>query len=98
MVSLGRLTLARSIVQPQVPFCGGKAVATTIPVASSARWYLGEADGFFPGVKESAKQIPEVKFVSFPGLDHGQTSQRSDLVLPQVTEFLSEVSRTVAAD
>ena len=60
--------------------------------------YVGEADGFFPGVEESAKHIPDVKFVSFPGLDHGQTSQQSDMVLPLVTEFLSEVSRAVAAD
>jgi len=59
---------------------------------------VGEADGFFPGVEETAKHIPEVKFVSFPGLDHGQTSRGSEVVLPHVTEFLSEVSRAVAAD
>ena len=60
--------------------------------------YVGEADGNFPGVEESAKHIPQVKFVSFPGLDHRQISRRSDIVLPHVTEFLSEVSRAVAAD
>ena len=29
--------------------------------------------------------------VSLPGLDHGQASQRSDLVLPHVTQFLDGV-------
>jgi pimeloyl-ACP methyl ester carboxylesterase len=50
--------------------------------------YVGEADGFFPGAKVCAQHMPNATFVSFPGLDHGQTSRASHLVLPHVTEFL----------
>ena len=53
--------------------------------------YVGEADAFHPGVEEASKVIPGVTYASFPGLDHGQVSMRSDVVLPPVTEFLSSV-------
>ena len=51
--------------------------------------YAGEADGFYEGARERARHIPDATFVSFPGLDHGQTSQASNLVLPHLTEFLN---------
>lgn len=57
--------------------------------------YAGEADGFFDGASEAAKQIPGAKFASFPGLDHGQVSQGSDVVLPHVIEFLQHVAGRV---
>ena len=57
--------------------------------------YAGEADGFFDGASGAAKQIPGAKFVSFPGLDHGQVSQGSDVVLPHVIEFLQQVTEQV---
>ena len=57
--------------------------------------YAGEADGFFDGASEAAKHIPGAKFVSFPGLDHGQVSQGSDVVLPHVIEFLQYVTEQV---
>ena len=50
--------------------------------------YCGEADGFFPGAKECIKDLPNARFVSFPGLDHGQTSRAGNLVVPHVQEFL----------
>lgn len=53
--------------------------------------YVGEADFLYEGVKECVKHMPNATFVSFPGLDHGQTSRSSNLVLPHVTEFLSKV-------
>ena len=59
--------------------------------------YVGEDDSLFDGVKECVKHMPNVTFVSFPGLNHGQTSRRSDLVLPHVTEFLSKLKAGAAA-
>ena len=61
--------------------------------------YVGEADAFHPGVEEASKVIPGVTYASFPGLDHGQVSMRSDVALPPVTDFLSSVvQQTAVAD
>lgn len=57
--------------------------------------YVGEADGFYEGVNKAAQVIPGVTYVSFPGLNHGEVSQRSDVVLPQVTKFLLSLTRQV---
>ena len=59
--------------------------------------YCGEADGFFQGAKEASQIIPNARFASFPGLNHGQTSRAADAVLPHVTQFLKEVSQKVGA-
>ena len=53
--------------------------------------YVGEADAFYDGAKRCAQDIADATFVSFPGLDHGQTSQASSVVLPNLTEFLSRI-------
>jgi len=53
--------------------------------------YIGEADSYYPGAKEGVKRMPNARFVSFPGLNHAQTSQASHLVVPHVTQFLQEV-------
>jgi pimeloyl-ACP methyl ester carboxylesterase len=53
--------------------------------------YAGEADGAYPGVKECIKQMPNVTFVSFPGLNHVETLFHPDLVVPQVMKFLQAV-------
>ena len=59
----------------------------------------GEADGNYPGVKECVTYMPNVTFVSFPGLNHAETLFHSDLVLPHVTEFLKgAVLQAGAAD
>lgn len=50
--------------------------------------YVGDADGFHAGAKECIQHLPNATFVSFPGLDHGQTSRAGHLVVPHVTEFL----------
>ncbi len=60
--------------------------------------YVGEADFLYDGVKECVKHMPNATFVSFPGLDHGQTSRSSDKVLPHVTNFLSKLREVAAAD
>jgi len=53
--------------------------------------YIGEADSYYPGAQACVQHIPNARFVSFPGLDHSQTSQASQLVVPQVTQFLRQV-------
>ena len=53
--------------------------------------YVGEADSFYPGAQEGVKYMPNARFVSFPGLNHSQTSQASHLVVPHVTQFLHDV-------
>jgi len=53
--------------------------------------YIGEADGFYPGAREGVRVMPNARLISFPGLNHSQTSQASHLVVPHVTQFLHEV-------
>ena len=53
--------------------------------------YVGEADSYYSGAKEGLKYMSNARFVSFPGLNHAQTSQASHLVVPHVTQFLHEV-------
>ena len=54
--------------------------------------YAGDADGLHAGAEECAKHIPSATWISLPGLDHGEAMDRSDLVLPHLTGFLSSVS------
>ncbi len=53
--------------------------------------YVGEADAIFANVKQCAAQIPNVTFISLPGLNHAEAFSRSDLVLPGVHKFLTSV-------
>jgi pimeloyl-ACP methyl ester carboxylesterase len=53
--------------------------------------YVGEADSFYPGAREGVRSMANARFVSFPGLNHSQTSQASHLVVPHVTQFLHDV-------
>ena len=55
--------------------------------------YVGEQDPVYPAVKACRQQIPQVTFVSLPGLTHAQAFIRSDLVLPEVIKFLHAVPR-----
>jgi len=59
--------------------------------------FVGEADELYPyqKAKEVYKKLPNRTFVSFPDLNHVQTIDRSDLLLPHVTEFLTRVSKEV---
>jgi pimeloyl-ACP methyl ester carboxylesterase len=53
--------------------------------------YAGEADGAYALMQECRKMIPQVTFVSFPGLNHVETLFHSELVVPHVTRFLHAV-------
>jgi pimeloyl-ACP methyl ester carboxylesterase len=55
--------------------------------------YCGDADPRYSGAKRGASHLPQARFVSLPGLDHGQAGMRSDLVLPHIKEFLAGVSK-----
>jgi pimeloyl-ACP methyl ester carboxylesterase len=57
--------------------------------------YVGEQDQYYARVKEIATWLPEAvsTFVSLPGLDHWSGIYRSELVVPHVRKFLSEVGR-----
>jgi pimeloyl-ACP methyl ester carboxylesterase len=53
--------------------------------------YCGDADPRFSGARESVNHIPRAKFISLPGLDHVKTLMRTDLVIPHVTNFLTNI-------
>lgn len=57
--------------------------------------YVGESDGYYAGAVECVKHMPNVTFVSLPGLNHAQTMASGDLVLPHVTKFLKSISKSV---
>jgi pimeloyl-ACP methyl ester carboxylesterase len=52
--------------------------------------YVGEADPLYPLVERCASELPNGRFFSLPGLNHIQGAVRSDLMLPQVVEFLAK--------
>lgn len=52
--------------------------------------YAGEADPLCPLVKRCASELPDARFFSLASLNHIQVAVRSDLVLPQVVEFLAK--------
>ena len=53
--------------------------------------YCGDQDGLYPGTEECAKHMPNVTWVSLPGLDHGDVMERSDVLLPHVLDFLANI-------
>jgi pimeloyl-ACP methyl ester carboxylesterase len=55
--------------------------------------FAGEADGFCAGAKKGAAAMPDARFVSFPSLNHVQTGQSSELVLPHIRKFLAAVNQ-----
>lgn len=58
--------------------------------------YCGDADGLHVGTSECVKHMPNVTWVSLPGLDHSQAMERSDLVLPHVQKFLVKAGESLA--
>lgn len=54
---------------------------------------VGESDGVYPTAQKCIWQIPGATFVTLPGLDHGETIRRSDLLLPPVVRFLAAANR-----
>ena len=59
--------------------------------------YAGDADGLHVGAAECVKHMPNVTWVSLPGLDHTSAMERSDLVLPPVQGFLAKAGQSLAA-
>jgi len=55
--------------------------------------YVGEADELLPLAKRAAKRMPNVTFVTLPGLGHGGVIERVDLVVPHIKRFLASVER-----
>ncbi len=56
--------------------------------------YVGEKDeGVLSLAKQCAAQLDNVKLVTIPGLNHGETIVRSDKCLPHIKQFLSEVKQ-----
>lgn len=55
--------------------------------------YCGEADPFFQEAKNSAKIMKNATFLTLHGLSHTGALMRSDLILPHVKRFLSEVTK-----
>ena len=53
--------------------------------------FVGEEDFLYEGVTGCVKDMPNATMVSFTGLDHGQTFQRSEMTLPHIIEFLRSV-------
>ncbi len=58
--------------------------------------YAGDADGLHVGAEECMKHMPNVAWVSLPGLDHTLAMERSDLVLPHVQKFLEKIGESLA--
>ena len=77
-------------VSPPVPDMVKALSQMTIPFLV----FVGESDQFFPHeqLREGYKNVPDLTFVTLPGLDHMQAEQRSDLIVPHVKEFLSRVN------
>ena len=55
-------------------------------------FYDGDEDAFHDNARNFVQVLPNAKFVSLQGQDHGGTFTRSDLVVPLVREFLSQTS------
>ena len=53
-------------------------------------FYDGDEDAFHDNARDFVDTLPNAKFVSLPGQDHGGTFTRSDLAVPPVREFLSK--------
>jgi pimeloyl-ACP methyl ester carboxylesterase len=58
--------------------------------------YAGEADPLRPLVERCASELPNGRFFSLPGVNHIQGAVRSDLLLPQVVEFLAKTEVTLS--
>ncbi len=54
--------------------------------------YVGESDSEYSQSKKCVEYIPNVTFVTLPNLDHDEAFYRSEIVLPHIIKFLSEIS------
>jgi pimeloyl-ACP methyl ester carboxylesterase len=56
--------------------------------------YAGGADKDLTQARNSATRIAEARFTVFPDLTHGETFDRSDLVLPHAVRFLEHALKS----
>jgi pimeloyl-ACP methyl ester carboxylesterase len=54
--------------------------------------YAGGRDAYHDGAREAAKHIQHAGFLSVPGLEHTETFDHSELVLPHAKKLLSNVT------
>lgn len=54
----------------------------------------GELDPGFADIAELAASMPEVRFVSLPGLNHYESFRCADVALPHLITFLDDVTTT----
>jgi pimeloyl-ACP methyl ester carboxylesterase len=55
--------------------------------------YAGEKDESYAKAKEAASLIPKATFVSFPGYNHAECYYHSEVVVPHIKKFLTEVNK-----
>lgn len=53
-------------------------------------YYAGDRDEVYPLTCQAAARMPNVTFVTLPGLDHIEVINRPDLVVPLVKSFLAK--------
>lgn len=67
------------------------SIAEVLPqIAAPCLLVCGGADPLLPLVRHAATKLAQAVVVELPDLNHLQTTTRSDLVLPYVTQFLTE--------
>lgn len=88
-----RALLAAAIATRDVPGFEAGLPALKLPCLV----YSGDNDERHDQAKAGAALVPGATWVSLPGLDHGQTMQRSDVVLPHVRAFLARVAHAAGA-
>lgn len=60
--------------------------------------YAGDIDAIHEAAERAASELPDGRFVSLPGLDHGATFRESGQILPVIVDFLDGIRRTGNAD
>jgi len=55
--------------------------------------YCGDLDNGREKTKETAAHVPGARFVSLAGLDHGPAFMRSEMTLPHIKRFLTEITK-----
>jgi pimeloyl-ACP methyl ester carboxylesterase len=55
--------------------------------------FAGGADSLHSGAKKCAESIPNASFISLPGIGHSGVLSQSQVLLPQITEFLASQPR-----
>ncbi len=58
----------------------------------------GEKDEVYPMARECAVKITNATFVGLPGLDHGETIEQIDVVLPHIKKFLAALNQEMGVD